>query len=251
MCLMQEYGHPNARKPACDFDAYKKKATIIVEEYFATDDVVSATNELRELAMPNYNYYFVKKLVSMAMDRHDQEKEMAAVLLSALYADVIDASQVYRGFSKLVESADDLIVDIPDTVDVLALFIARAVVDDILPPAFLKKQIALLPNDSKGVEVLKRAEKGYLAAPMHSESIERRWRGSKTKTVEDVKARINNLLIEYVVSGDKKEAFRCIKDLKVSCFHHEIVKRALIMAMERCQAEDRLQDLSRKQLKKA
>ena len=105
---------------------------------------------------------------------------------------------------------------IPDTVDVLALFIARAVVDDILPPAFLKKQIALLPNDSKGVEVLKRAEKGYLAAPMHAESLERRWRGSKTKTVEDVKARINNLLIEYVVSGDKKEAFRCIKDLKVS-----------------------------------
>ena len=212
--MIQEYGHPNARKSANDFDAYKKKATIIVEEYFATDDVVSTTNELTELAMPNYNYYFVKKLVSMAMDRHDQEKEMAAVLLSAVYDDVIDAPQVYRGFSKLVESADDLIVDIPDTVDVLALFIARAVVDDILPPAFLKKQIALLPNDSKGVEVLKRAEKGYLAAPMHSESIERRWRGSKTKTVEDVKARINNLLIEYVVSGDKKEAFRCIKDLK-------------------------------------
>ncbi|XP_022772383.1 uncharacterized protein LOC111315025 [Durio zibethinus] len=239
----EEYEHPNARKSSCDFDAYKKKATIIVEEYFVTDDVVSATNELRELAMPSYNYYFVKKLVSMAMDRHDQEKEMAAVLLSTLYDDVIDAPQVYRGFSKLVESADDLIVDIPDTVDVLALFIARAVVDDILPPAFLKKQIALLPNDSKGVEVLKRAEKGYLAAPMHAESIERRWGGSKTKTVEDVKARINNLLIEYVVSSDKKEAYRCIKDLKVSFFHHEIVKRALIMAMERRQAEDRLLDL--------
>ncbi|KAK6277082.1 hypothetical protein POUND7_017405 [Theobroma cacao] len=239
----EEYGHPNGRKSACDFDAYKKKTTIIVEEYFATDDVVSTTNELRELAMPSYNYYFVKKLVSMAMDRHDQEKEMAAVLLSALYADVIDAPQVYKGFSKLVESADDLIVDIPDTVDVLALFIARAVVDDVLPPAFLKKQIAFLPNGSKGLEVLKRAEKGYLAAPMHAESIERRWGGSKTKTVEDVKARINNLLIEYVVSGDKKEAFRCIKDLKVSFFHHEIVKRALIMAMERHQVEDRILDL--------
>ncbi|XVE60865.1 hypothetical protein DITRI_Ditri05aG0161100 [Diplodiscus trichospermus] len=240
---IEEYEHPDARKSACNFDAYKKKVTIIVEEYFATDDVLSATNELRELAMPSYNYYFVKKLVSMAMDRHDQEKEMAAVLLSELYADVIDAPQVYRGFSKLVESADDLIVDIPDTVDILALFIARAVVDDILPPVFLKKQIALLHNSSKGVEVLKRAEKGYLAAPMHAESIERRWRGSKTKTVEDVKARINNLLIEYVVSGDKKEAYRCIKDLKVSFFHHEIVKRALIMAMERRNSEDRLMDL--------
>ncbi|KAE8714278.1 hypothetical protein F3Y22_tig00110198pilonHSYRG00110 [Hibiscus syriacus] len=238
----EECEHPNARKSAPDFDAYKKKVTIIVEEYFATDDVVSATNELKELAMPSYNYYFVKKLVSMAMDRHDHEKEMAAVLLSALYADVIDAPQVYRGFSKLVESADDLIVDIPDTVDILALFIARAVVDDILPPAFLNKQRELLPNDSKGVEVLERAEKGYLAAPMHAETIERRWRVGK-KTVEDVKARINNLLIEYVASGDKKEAYRCIKDLKVSFFHHEIVKRALVMAMENRKAEDRLLDL--------
>ncbi|KAJ7969748.1 Programmed cell death protein 4 [Quillaja saponaria] len=226
-----------------ELEEYKKKATIIVEEYFATDDVVATSNELRELGIPQYSYYFVKKLVSMAMDRHDKEKEMAAVLLSALYADTVDPSQVHKGFSKLVESADDLIVDIPDTVDVLALFIARAVVDDILPPAFLKKQMAKLPNDSRGVEVLKKAEKSYLAAPLHADFIERRWGGSKNMTVDDVKGRINNLLIEYVVSGDKKEACRCIKDLKVPFFHHEIVKRALIMAMERQQADGRLLDL--------
>lgn len=241
--MLQEYERVSARKSAGDLDEFKKKATIIVEEYFATDDVSSAANELRELRKPNYNYYFVKKLISIAMDRHDKEKEMAAILLSALYADVVDPPQVYRGFIKLVESADDLIVDIPDTVDVLALFIARAVVDDILPPAFLKKQMAALPKGSKGIEVLKRAEKGYLEAPLHAEIIERRWGGSKNKTVEDVKVRINNLLIEYVVSGDKKEAFRCINDLKVPFFHHEIVKRAVTMAMERRQAEGRLLDL--------
>lgn len=226
-----------------DLEVYKKKATIIVEEYFATDDVVGTINELRELGKPQYSYYFVKKLVSMSMDRHDKEKEMAAVLLSALYADTFEPSQVHKGFGKLVESADDLIVDIPDTVDVLALFLARAVVDDILPPAFLKKQMAYIPEDSKGAEVLKKAEKSYLAAPMHAEIIERRWGGSKNVTVDDVKVRINNLLKEYVTSGDKKEAFRCIKELKVPFFHHEIVKRALIMAMERHQAEGALLDL--------
>lgn len=226
-----------------DLKEYKKKATIIVEEYFATDDIGSTASELKELDMPGYNYYFVQKLVSMAMDRHDKEKEMAAVLLSTLYANVIHPPQVYKGFSKLVESADDLIVDIPDAVDVLALFIARAVVDDILPPAFLTKKMASLPTDSKGVEVLKRAEKGYLSAPLHAEIVERRWGGSKNKTVEDVKAKINNFLIEYVVSGDKKEACRCMKDLKLPFFHHEIVKRALTMAMERRQAEGQLLDL--------
>lgn len=224
-------------------EEYKKKATIIVEEYFATDDVVATMSEVREIGKPEYSYYFVKKLVSMSMDRHDKEKEMAAILLSALYADIIHPSQVYKGFTKLIESADDLIVDIPDTVDILALFIARAVVDDILPPAFLKKQIANLPNDSKGAEVLKKAEKSYLTAPLHAEIIERRWGGSKNTSVDDVKARINNFLKEYVVSGDKTEAFRCIKDLNVPFFHHEIVKRALIMAMERRQAETPLLDL--------
>lgn len=75
-----------------DLDNYKKKATIIVEEYFATDDVVATMNEVKELGKPQYGYYFVKKLVSMSMDRHDKEKEMAAILLSALYADVLDPS---------------------------------------------------------------------------------------------------------------------------------------------------------------
>ena len=64
---------------------------------------------------------------------------MAAVLLSSLYTDVIEPEQVNKGLSKLLESADDLALDIPDAVDVLALFVARTVVDDILPPAFLTK----------------------------------------------------------------------------------------------------------------
>ncbi|XP_071716993.1 MA3 DOMAIN-CONTAINING TRANSLATION REGULATORY FACTOR 2-like [Rutidosis leptorrhynchoides] len=239
-----EENETNGIKKVCSrFEQYKKKAAVIVDEYFATDDVISTANEIKELEMPNYSYYFVKKLISMAMDRHDKEKEMAAVLLSSLYADVIDPRQVYKGFVNLVESADDLIVDIPDTVDVLAVFVARAVVDDILPPAFLKKEMDAFPNGAKGIDVIKRADKGYLSATLHAEIIERRWGGSRNKTVDDVKEKIDNLLVEYTVSGDKKEAIRCIHDLKVPFFHHEIVKRAIVMAMERKKAEGKLLDL--------
>ncbi|KAK9748702.1 hypothetical protein RND81_02G074400 [Saponaria officinalis] len=219
---------------------YKKKAVVIIEEYFFNGDVISTANELSDVGMPNYDYYFVKKLVSMAMDRHDKEKEMAAVLLSSLYADIINPAQVYKGFSKLVECVDDLVVDIPDAVDVLSVFIARAIVDDILPPIFLKKQLEKLPKESKGIEVIKRTEKCYISARYHSEVIENKWGGNKQKTVEDVKAKISNLLREYVASGDKKEACRCIKELNVPFFHHDIVKRALIMGMEKRQAESEL-----------
>ncbi|KAK4751938.1 hypothetical protein SAY87_020736 [Trapa incisa] len=238
----EQDGASNTRPGSFEFALYKKKATAIIEEYFSIGDASTVKDELKDLDMPNYNYYFVKKLLNMAMDRPDNEKEMAAVLLSTLYSDIIKPQQLYKGLHKLLESADDLIVDTPDTVDVLSLFIARAVVDDILPPAFVTKEMAYLPKDSKGFEILKQAEKGYLGTPHHAEVIERRW-ASKNKSVENVKDKIIELLQEYITNGDTEEAFRCMKDLKVPFFHHEIVKRVLVMAIEKTQAEDLLLDL--------
>lgn len=191
-----------------------------------------AATDLRDLGSSQYHPYFIKRLVSMAMDRHDKEKEMASVLLSALYADVISPAHIRDGFVLLLESADDLVVDILDAVDILALFIARAVVDDILPPAFLTRAKKTLPEDSKGFQVLETAEKSYLSAPHHAELVEKRWGGSIHTTVEEVKKKISDLLREYVESGDTVEACRCIRELGVSFFHHEVVKRALVIAMD-------------------
>ncbi|OEL14695.1 Programmed cell death protein 4 [Dichanthelium oligosanthes] len=216
-----------------EFLQFKRKATTIVEEYFSTDDVAATANELRDLRVPCYHYYFVKKLVSVAMDRHDREKEMAAVLLSSLYGDVVDRPQLYKGFCKLTESCDDLSVDTPDAVDILAVFVARAIVDDMLPPAFLAKQSACLPDGCKGAEVLRRAEKSYMSVPHHGEIVLQRWGGSKRITVEEAKAKISDILEEYLASGDRGEALRCIRDLKIPFFHHDVVKRALVLAVER------------------
>lgn len=213
-------------------DDYKKAVASIIEEYFTTGDVDVAASDLRELGSSEYHPYFIKRLVSMAMDRHDKEKEMASVLLSALYADVISPAQIRDGFVILLESADDLAVDILDAVDILALFVARAVVDDILPPAFLTRAKKTLPESSKGFQVIQTAEKSYLSAPHHAELVERRWGGSTHITVEEVKKKIADLLREYVESGDTFEACRCIRQLGVSFFHHEVVKRALVLAME-------------------
>ncbi|THU54217.1 hypothetical protein C4D60_Mb10t22720 [Musa balbisiana] len=213
-------------------DDYKKSAATIIEEYFTTGDVELAATDLRDLGTDEYHHLFVKKLVSMAMDRHDKEKEMASVLLSALYADVISSGQISQGFFMLLESIDDLALDILDAVDVLALFIARAVVDEILPPAFLKKAMRTLSESSTGLQVIQTAEKSYLSAPHHAELVERRWGGTTHITVEEVKKKMTELLREYIEHGDTVEACRCIRELGVSFFHHEVVKRALILAME-------------------
>lgn len=219
------------------FDDYKKAVVTVVEEYFSTGDVGLAASDLRDLGLEEYHDYFVKRLVSMALDRHDKEKEMASVLLSSLYADVITSSQIAKGFILLLESVDDLAIDIPDAVDVLALFVARAVVDDILAPAFLTKAKKRFADPSKGFKVIETAEKSYLSAPHHAELIERRWGGSTHVTAEEVKKRIGNLLQEYIKSGETAEACRCIRGLGVPFFHHEVVKRSLILAMENHSSE--------------
>ena len=68
-----------------------------------------------------------------------REHEMAANLLSSLYHEIIHADQMQKGFKNLLSSVDDLKLDVPSAEDDLALFLARAVVDDNLPPAFLHK----------------------------------------------------------------------------------------------------------------
>ncbi|KAL7153579.1 hypothetical protein ABFS83_04G178900 [Erythranthe nasuta] len=213
-------------------DEYKKAVVSIIEEYFSTGDVDVAVSDLRELGSSEFHPYIVKRLVSMSMDRHNKEKEMSSVLLSALYADVIKSAQISQGFFLLLEAADDLVLDILDAVDVLALFIARAVVDDIIPPAFIPRVRKMFPEASKGFEVLQTAEKSYLSAPHHAELVERRWGGSTHLTVDEVKKTISDLLREYIESGDTSEACTCIRQLGFSFFHHEVVKRALVIAME-------------------
>lgn len=214
------------------FEEYRKSILSIIEEYFNNGDVGLTASDLRDLNSEEYHPYFIKKLVSASLDRHDKEKEMASVLLSSLYVKVISSENISEGFLMLLESADDFTVDILNASDILALFVARAVVDDILPPAFLTKAKAILGEYSKGLEVLRTAEKRYLSAPHHAELIEKKWGGSTHITVEEMKKKIAILLREYAESGDTGEALRCIRELGVSFFHHEVVKRALVLAME-------------------
>ncbi|GAQ81206.1 MA3 domain-containing protein [Klebsormidium nitens] len=221
---------------------FKERVLTIIDEYFASDDVKEVAAALDELEVPGFHHHFVKKLVSRAMDKNDREKEQASALLSALYADVIAPDQMAKGFTKLLESVEDLSLDIPDAVELLSLFLARAVVDDILPPAFLSRTGKSLAEGSLPQTVVRKAE-ARLGSRHAAERVERCWGGSTNKHVDEVKDKIKKLLLEYVDSGDKAEATRCIKGLSMPFFHHEVVKQALIMAMERKKADQLLLDL--------
>ena len=50
--------------------------------------------------------------------------------------------------------------------------------------------------------------------------------------VQDTKCSITKMLSEYLDSHDVEEAARCLRQLSVPFFHHELVKQALHAAME-------------------
>ena len=116
--------------------AYKSATASMVEEYFSSGDVEEAGRILDGMEQPLYQHYFVKRLVTMSMDRGNRAKEAAACSLSRLFPHHVVGEQIQRGFERLLESVDDLAIDVPSAAEDLAMFVSRAIVDDILPPSF-------------------------------------------------------------------------------------------------------------------
>lgn len=188
--------------------------------------------------MPEYNPVFLKKLITLAMDRKNREKEMASVLLSALHIEIFSTDDIVNGFVLLLESAEDTALDILDASNELALFLARAVIDDVLAP--LNLEVGKLPPNCSGSETVYLA-RSLIAARHAGERILRCWGGGTGWAVEDAKDKIMKLLEEYESGGVVNEACQCIRDLGMPFFNHEVVKKALVMAMEK--KNDRMLDL--------
>jgi hypothetical protein len=75
-----------------------------VDEYFSSGDVGALSASLEDLDAPQFMYWAVKKLVTLAMDKRPHEREMASVALSALYGDVVSGDQMQTGFIKMLEA---------------------------------------------------------------------------------------------------------------------------------------------------
>lgn len=163
-------------------------------------------------------------------------------------------------------AADDLALDVPDAASQLGLFVARAVVDDILPPAFIKTaeastplsprknficfetlpakvtspplgffpplaQMGLQGNHNVGREALRQAQ-SHLSARHASTFILNVWEDRTATNVDTAKIAIARVIAEYLAGGDVQEAARSVQALHVPFFCHELVKKALTAAIE-------------------
>ena len=237
-----------------DLAAFKKSVDTIMAEYLSSGDSSEFSSSIQGLNRPFLHHIIVKRAVATAMDHRPKEKEMVSQLLSSLVPSILTHDQVTQGFEDLLGQMDDLILDVPDVItqvsfllvrlvtpsDLIslsslslkaALFIARAVVDDLVAPSFVATCISKSDRGSAALESLTYC--GRLLSARHStERLLRCWGAGAGRDIDATKESIKGMLKEFVASADAGEAARCLAQLQVPFFHHEVVKQALVLTIE-------------------
>jgi len=210
---------------------FDKLATPIFLEYYnhvMTSEVAASLSELNIIHLKHRVVYLA---ISLAMEKKGAQRELTSVLLSSLYGEkVLSESDFEFGYQALMNSLSDLKLDTPDAAVLLGQFMARSVADDCLRPCYIKEH--LLHANSDAVVALQRAHRllGMKHGIVRLDTI---WGyGGGIRPVKMLVKEIVLLIKEYLSSNDFKEAERCIADLDVPHFHHEIVYEAVVIAIE-------------------
>jgi programmed cell death protein 4 len=190
---------------------------------------------LKEINASEYSYEFVKRLINHAIDRSDHEREQVSKLLSQLYPDVLSSATVGKGFERLFEIIDEIELDAPMAKTMLASFLARAVVDEVLPPSFLSDSVVC----NLGGEIVEQARL-LLSRDHGGAKLEKIWGPGDGRPVEEMKVAVDQFLMEYILSSDLDEAIRCVKELNEPQFFHEVVKRAVVLTLDKTEKQRQL-----------
>uniref|UniRef100_T1IIT8 Programmed cell death protein 4 n=1 Tax=Strigamia maritima TaxID=126957 RepID=T1IIT8_STRMM len=203
----------------------------IVLEYFEHGDTNEVTLSLEEQNVGTQRYLISVIAVMLAMDRKPSQRELTSVLISDLYMKVLTQKNIARAFDYLLSNLADIVLDTPEAPTILGNFIARCVADDCLPPKYVlgykgKVECEFARAALNRADVLLNMKHGLVR-------LDNVWGvGGGTRPVKYLIKKMVLLLKEYLSSGDVGEATRCLLDLEVPHFHHELVYEALVMMIE-------------------
>ena len=223
------YSTYQRKAPKIQLSEFKKRVIKISDEYLVSEDKDEFVTAVTELQSPMLHYELVRRIITMAMERKERERELVSLILTEMRAlGVLSIEQCGKGFERLFEMVDDIVLDVPNARKFIAQFLARTVADEVLPPAFLSDPLV----EGMGGDIVEQA-KVLLSIKHGLVRLERVWGPSDGSPVEDLKNEIKMMLEEFISSSDMDEVCICVKRLNVPHFHHEIIKRAIVIAMDK------------------
>lgn len=217
--------------PQVSEEQLQKLVEPIILEYFENGDAYEACLALDEINSGSKRFMIVQFAIEMAMDHKPSHREMTSVLISDLYGRILSQRDIGKAFDALIKNLPDLILDTPEAHIVLGNFLARAIADDCIPPKFIETLKEKAETDN-AKQALSRAET-LLSIKHGLVRLDNVWGvGGGLRPVKYLIRKMILLLQEYLSSGDLQEATRCLQDLEVPHFHHELVYEAVVMVLE-------------------
>lgn len=123
--------------PPLDDDEVEKYLTPVLLEYFEHGDSKEVRSTLEEVNITGNCYRIPIVLISLALEKKSSHRELASILISDLFGNLLKSDDIQRAFDILLDQLDDLELDTPDATIVLGNFIARSIADDCLPPKYV------------------------------------------------------------------------------------------------------------------
>ncbi|XP_028412891.1 programmed cell death protein 4-like [Dendronephthya gigantea] len=221
-------------KPELTEEEFIKFVEPIIQEYYEhgdTEEVILSLNELN--IHTSMKHKTLALAVTLAMEKKDAQREMASILISDLYGEVVTEDEISQAFMDVLDDLEDVTLDTPDAPEVLGKFIARAVADDCLPPAFVKNYTEDTGAESLQRKALSRAD--VLLKMKHGMvRLDNVWGvGGGRRPVKQLIKKMVLLLKEYLSSEDIEEASRCLEELEVPHFHHELIYEAMVILLDK------------------
>ncbi|KAM9380014.1 programmed cell death protein 4 [Phaethornis superciliosus] len=214
-----------------DERTFEKTLTPIIQEYFEHGDTNEVSEMLKDLNLGEMKYSVPVLAVSLALEGKASHREMTSKLISDLCGTVVSKTDVEKSFDRLLKELPELVLDSPKAPQLVGQFIARAVGDGILSSTYIDGYKGTV-DCIQARAALDRATV-LLSMTKGGKRIDNVWgSGGGQQSVKHLVKEIDMLLKEYLLSGDVLEAERCLQELEVPHFHHELVYEAVVMVLE-------------------
>ncbi|XP_043477588.1 eukaryotic translation initiation factor 4 gamma 3-like isoform X1 [Leptopilina heterotoma] len=192
-----------SNKPEKSFDELQKIVHMFVEEYITEGNGEYVVLEIKQHFSTSQLPAVVREIVNEVLDKSVNARESVSKLLSFLITKKsITLNDFRKGFGEVLESVDDLIIDIPKILSYFAEILVNLVIDETHPLAELPITLASLRSTGQSGKLVGELFSKMATICGPSEFLVEKWFRSK-------------LQISYLINGERENIDEIIKNYKL------------------------------------